>query len=118
MNPFDELEIDPRISARDLTDRLRHRAELAKPEDRERIQALWRQLTLNETDRLKWALLAHPRPDGAKAGGIETLKHDVPPILVRFGDIKIVAKSTDLFVAPYFKHSPIVPPQKTTIKKE
>ena len=110
MNPFDELEVDPRMSARELTEELRHRAELAKPENRERIQTLWRTLTLNETDRLKWALLAHPRPAGAKAGEVEALKHAVPPILVRYPDVDLVAKGSDLFLAPHFEHDVPTPP--------
>ena len=110
MNPFDELEVDPRLSARELTENLRHRAELAKPENRERIQSLWRTLTLNETDRLKWALLAHPRPAGAKAGEVEALKHAVPPILVRYPEITLQAKGSDLFLAPRFPYDRPTPP--------
>jgi hypothetical protein len=60
-NPFDLLGLDPRLNPRQLTEALRQRAERALPEERQRLQGLWRQLTLKESDRLRWALLAHPR---------------------------------------------------------
>ncbi|GEM_PF-6282518 len=110
MNPFDELEIDPRLDARSLTEKLRQKAEVAPPEERERIQSIWQKLTLNKSDRIKWAILAHPRPASARAGEIEKLKQSLPPILVRFPEITLVARDSDIFLMPSYAHEKQRPP--------
>ena len=83
MNPYDELELDPRLSPKELTDVLRRRAERARPEDRHRLQELWRTLTVNEADRLRWAFWAHPRPHEADPKSIDVLRESLPPVIIR-----------------------------------
>lgn len=78
-NPFDELGLDPTLSSRDLTKRLKRMAERATPEDRARIQSLWEKITVSDAQRVKYALLAHPRPAHADASGLEKLKAAIPP---------------------------------------
>ena len=83
MNPFDELELDPRLDPEALTEALRRRAEKAAPEDRQRIQELWRTLTVNERERVRWAFWAHPRPSDSDPRSIEALREKVPPFISR-----------------------------------
>lgn len=82
-NPFDELDLDPRLSPDELTDALRRRAEKAEGADRARIQELWRVLTLNERDRVRWAFFAHPRSTNDHARSIDALREKVPPVISR-----------------------------------
>jgi hypothetical protein len=121
-NPFDVLGLDPRMNARQLTEALRQRAERAMPEERQRLQGLWRQLTLKETDRIKWALLAHPRTRSAALTGgalsgqgqIEALAAKVPPFVSRakLGPLTVAAQ--DLIVLPALddpRALPVKPPK-------
>ena len=99
-NPFDLLGIDPRMSPQELTEALRQRAERALPEERKRLQGLWRQLTLKETDRIKWALLAHPKTSREGARALEELKARVPPFVSRARLPELVASTGDALVLP------------------
>lgn len=78
-NPFDDLEIDPRLSGRELTRRIRKIIDRAPSTERATIQAHWQRLTLHDDDRVRFALLAHPRPDSANSSALETLRDAVPP---------------------------------------
>lgn len=82
-NPFDELELDPRLNPDELTEALKRRAERAEGPARQRIQELWRTLTVNERDRVRWAFFAHPRPSDADPRSIDALREKVPPLIVR-----------------------------------
>lgn len=77
-NPFDDLEIDPRLSGRELTKRIRKIIEKAPLEARADIQANWEKLTLREDQRVHSALTAHPRPDSASASAIKILRSNIP----------------------------------------
>jgi hypothetical protein len=82
-NPFDRLGVDPTLSPEDLTERLRRLAERLPPEERKEIRALWRQLTLKDSERIKWAFFAHPRGDQSPAEPLDELKSRVPPLVDR-----------------------------------
>ncbi len=58
---FDALDLDPWSTPEEITEALRERAEAADPEERLRLQAAWRELTLHPGPRLDAALLSHPR---------------------------------------------------------
>jgi hypothetical protein len=112
-NPFDDLELDPRLDPDQLTDALRRRAERADPEERQRIRELWRRLTVNERDRVRWAFFAHPRPSEADPRSIETLREKVPPVVLRGKPVPIVPTVADAltFTPPDLEVSPgRVPP--------
>lgn len=108
-NPFDLLGIDPRMSPQELTEALRQRAERALPEERKRLQGLWRQLTLKETDRIKWALLAHPKTSREGARQLEELKARIPPFLSRAKLPALEARTGDALVLPPEPHGHDVP---------
>lgn len=97
-NPFDELELDPRLDPDELTEALRRRAERAAPDERQRIQELWRELTLNERDRVRWAFFAHPRPSEADPGSIEALREKVPPVILRTPAVQLTPTVADALV--------------------
>ena len=97
-NPFDQLGLDPRTDAKALTAPLRQRAERALPEERKRLQGLWRQLTLKESDRIRWALLAHPRQ--SHADEVESLRQKVPPFFSRYKLPELIVTAQDLLVLP------------------
>lgn len=82
-NPFDELELDPRLSPDELTEALRRRAERAEGAERQRIQELWRILTINERDRVRWAFFAHPRASDSDTRSIDALRERIPPVIAR-----------------------------------
>lgn len=82
-NPFDVLELDPRSSVKELTEALRRRAERAGEDDREAIQRAWRQITMRERDRVRWAFFAHPRPPESGPGSIPMLREETPTTPVR-----------------------------------
>lgn len=66
MNPFEELDLDPRAGIAAITQRLKELAEDARTDaERERIRAVWEELTLHPARRLRAALFAHPesRPE-------------------------------------------------------
>lgn len=77
-NPFDDLEIDPKLSGRELTKRIRKIIEKTPAESKPEVQANWEKLTLREDQRVHYALTAHPRPDSANASGIKTLRTNLP----------------------------------------
>lgn len=61
-NPLTSLGLDPRSSPEEITEAMRELAEEASPEERRRLQGLWRQLTLHPEDRLRAAFFAHAHP--------------------------------------------------------
>ncbi len=77
-NPFDDLEIDPRLNGRELTKRIRKIIEKAPVQARADIQANWEKLTLREDERVHYALTAHPRPESASASAIRILRSNIP----------------------------------------
>ncbi|MFU8804512.1 MAG: hypothetical protein ACNA8W_11930, partial [Bradymonadaceae bacterium] len=81
-NPFDELDLNPRHDVRTLTAELQERARRASPEDKPRLQKLWRELTQRHADRIRWALLAHPRGD-VSTSNLDDLRRQVPPSIER-----------------------------------
>ncbi len=97
-NPFDELELDPRLTPAELTAALKRRAERATGEEKERLQALWRELTVNDRDRVRWAFFAHPRPREASPDSIETLREKVPRYLSRARPAPLVPTLADAAV--------------------
>ena len=97
-NPFDLLGIDPRLDPKTLTELLRQRAERALPEERKRLQGLWRALTLKDSDRARWALLAHPRH--SQTDLIEMLRQRVPPFVSRHKPEALELKVSDLLTLP------------------
>lgn len=103
-NPFDLLGIDPRTDAKTLTELLRQRAERALPEERKRLQGLWRQLTIKEADRLRLALLAHPRQ--GHSAEIESLRQKVPPFFSRQKLPELENMAADLWVMPHHEDAP------------
>lgn len=109
-NPFDELGLDPRHSPRQLTELLKLRAERARPEERARLQSLWRQLTLRERDRIRWALLAHPRASREDQERVEAIAQRIPPFISRSSPPPIMPTLRDLLVTP--------PPQTRTPGRE
>ncbi|MEM1349619.1 MAG: hypothetical protein AAGI01_13745 [Myxococcota bacterium] len=111
-NPFDELSLDPRMNPRELTEALRQRAERALPEERARLQGLWRQLTLKETDRMRWALLAHPRASREGARALEELRERVPPYMSRYKPAPLEPTAQDALVLPRSssRQLPVRPP--------
>ena len=98
-NPFDVLGVDPRLDPQQLTEALRQRAERAMPEERKRLQGMWRKLTLKEADRVRWALLAHPRP-GGQSRQLDELAGRVPPFLSRRPLPPLRPSALDALVAP------------------
>lgn len=82
-NPFDELELDPRLSPDELTEALKRRAERLEGAEKQRVQDLWRTLTINDRDRVRWAFFAHPRPAHADPRSIDALRERIPPLISR-----------------------------------
>ena len=82
-NPFDKLGVDPTMSPNELTERLRRLAQRLPPDERDELRALWRKLTLKDSDRVQWAFFAHPRGDEAPAEPIDELRQRVPPLADR-----------------------------------
>lgn len=78
-NPFDALGLDPTLSPAELTERLQRLAERATPEEREKLRARWRALTLQDARRVKLAFMAHPRGPQTGAEPIDALRRRVPP---------------------------------------
>lgn len=112
-NPFDLLGLDPRLNPRQLTEALRQRAERALPEERQRLQGLWRQLTLKESDRLRWALLAHPRTRSAQGEQLDALARKIPPFLSRAKLPPLHVAAADLIILPPLddpRRLPVRPP--------
>lgn len=99
-NPFDLLQLDPRHTPRELTELLRRRAERATPAERAELQRLWRQLTLKESDRIRWALLAHPRNSRAETRHIQALQEKIPPFVSRYQPPPLTVTLQDLITTP------------------
>ena len=97
-NPFDELGLDPTMSAEELTRKLRERAQPAPPEEHERIKALWRELTLKDRDRAQLALRAHPRSEETPADDIDALFDEIPPVLEPVDPPEIRATVSDVLL--------------------
>ena len=111
-NPFDQLGIDPRLGPQELTALLRQKAERALPEERKRLQGLWRKLTLKESDRIRWAFLAHPRAQGT-SNELDALIRKIPPHFSRFKLPAIIIRLCDALVLPHESRQdriPIRPP--------
>ena len=95
-NPFDDLEIDPRLSGKELTRRIRKIIERAPDADRARIQANWQRLTMHDDERVRFALLAHPRPQTADSRGIATLAEAIPPAVLPLSHEPIALTRADV----------------------
>lgn len=76
-NPFEALDLNPRHDVRALTAELQERARRASPQEKAKLQESWRALTQRHADRVRWALLTHPRDDES-AQSIDALRHQVP----------------------------------------
>lgn len=98
-NPFDELGLDPTSSPEGITEVLRRRAERASPDERERIKSLWRKLTINDDERVRLALRAHPSDPDIGARSTEELADQVPPRLARLDPPSITATVEDVLLA-------------------
>lgn len=111
-NPFDQLGLDPRMTPRELTEELRQRAERALPEERALLQGLWRKLTLKESERIRWALLAHPRTSRASRE-VDALREKIPPYPARLKLDALVPSAADAILLPQLAATrtlPIAPP--------
>lgn len=97
-NPFDDLEIDPRLSGRELTKRIRKIIEKAPADQRAEIQAHWEKLTLREDQRIHHALLAHPRPDSASAREVSALRSNVPLPSSKLQNTAVTLTRADIIV--------------------
>lgn len=112
-NPYDLLDLDPSLAPRELTRVLQERARRAGPEERARLQEIWRELTTRESDRIRWALLAHPRPGTASTTSLEALREKVPPTLVRVALAPLEVTVDDALVLPRSdlpNEDPLMPP--------
>lgn len=78
-NPFDRLGLDPSLSPSQLTERLQRMAERLTPEKRDEVRAIWRELTLKDSERIKLAFFAHP----GSSESVETLRRQIPPARAR-----------------------------------
>lgn len=94
-NPFDVLEVDPCADTQTITRQLRKRAERADEEKRTEIQDAWQKLTLKDSDRLRYALLAHPRPPEADPQSIDVLKLKLPPAGKKLTPVDVFATVAD-----------------------
>ena len=94
-NPFDRLGVDPTLSPEELTERLRRLAERLPPDERKEIRALWRKLTLKDSERIKWAFFAHPRGAETPADPLDDLQRRVPPLVDRRDPPEMQASVTD-----------------------
>ena len=81
-NPFEELDLDPAMSPEELTEKLRRRVERVSEDERPRLQKAWRALTLKDSDRVRLALLTHPRPNPGR-DPLTSLREAVPPVISR-----------------------------------
>ncbi len=112
-NPFDQLGVDPTMSPEELTERLRRLAQRLPPDERDQIRALWRELTLKDSDRIEWAFFAHPRGEGTSAEPIDELRQHVPPLVDRRDPPPLEATVSDALLA---FGCPSAPPQ--TVRPE
>jgi len=94
-NPFDILEVDPRADTATLTKILRKRVERANEDSKLEIQTAWQNLTLKESERLRWALLAHPRPSEADPTSLDHLKKKLPPAGKPLKELSLKARVID-----------------------
>lgn len=106
LNPFDALGLDPTLDAQALTEVLRRRAERLAPEARQQLQAAWRKLTLNDRERIRLALLAHPRDEATPADPVAALREQVPPRLDRREPPPMTASCRDALVTEPPRHTP------------
>jgi len=60
--PFARLALDPWMPPEAITEAMRELAEDAEPEERRRLQGLWRELTLHPEERLDLAFFSHAHP--------------------------------------------------------
>lgn len=74
-NPFDRLGLDPSLSPAQLTERLQRMAERLTPEKRDEVRAIWRELTIKDSERIKLAFFAHP----GSSESIDALRRKIPP---------------------------------------
>jgi hypothetical protein len=98
-NPFDRLGVDPTMTPEQLTERLRRLAQRLPPDERDKVRALWRKLTLKDSERVKWAFLAHPRTDETPAEPIDELRGRVPPLVDRRDPPPLEATVSDTLLA-------------------
>ncbi|MBA2663502.1 MAG: hypothetical protein H0U74_14535 [Bradymonadaceae bacterium] len=112
-NPFDELGLDPRLGPRELTRILQQRAERASGEERTHLQEMWRELTTRESERIRWALLAHPNASNLASDSIDALRQRVPPFVHRQSLPELVVTIEDALVLPRSDRAsttPLAPP--------
>jgi hypothetical protein len=82
VNPFDALDLDPCSSPEELTAELRRRVERVPEDERAELQRAWRTLTMKDDERVRLALLCHPRPPAGR-DPLEALRRAVKPELSR-----------------------------------
>ena len=85
------------------------------PEERAQLQGLWRKLTLKESERIKYALLAHPRGSRQGAQKLDALREKVPPFISRKKLDALVPTALDALVSPSDaaqRELPIAPPAR------
>ena len=98
-NPFEQLGLNPRLNPKQLTQALQRRAERARPQERKRLQGLWRELTLKDTERVRWAFLTHPHlDDGASA--LDDLRKALPPHFSRYKPEPLTPRVVDALALP------------------
>lgn len=92
MNPFEELDLDPRAGIAAITARLKELAEDARTDaERERIRAVWEELTLHPARRLRAALFAHPE-SRAELGRPPPRRREAPLVTgLELGDLVVLA---------------------------
>lgn len=93
-NPFEELDLDPAMSPEELTAELRRRVERASESERAELQRAWRALTLRDEERVRLALLTHPRSESG-LDPIAGLRNSVPPYLSRRKPDALTVRVTD-----------------------
>lgn len=98
-NPYEALGLDPSSSVEELTAELRRRIERASPEERQRIQKAWRQLTLKDEERVRLGFVTPPRAD-AGIDPLAKLREAVPPFISRRPAPPLVARVADAIAGP------------------
>lgn len=108
-NPYELLDLDPTSSVEELTEELRRRVERANPEERQRIQRAWRQLTMKDEERIRIGFLTHPRVDSG-LDPISKLRDAVPPYISRRRPDRLIATVADAIAGPEQPGSAPSPP--------
>jgi hypothetical protein len=110
-NPFQRLGLDPWSSPEDITERLREMAEESEPEDRARLQAAWRELTLHPEDRARAAFFTHPHPSDVAfvldERGLKRLARALRRAAVPPEELATEPEVSDLVVLPGVPATPV-----------